>query len=151
LGVLPLVGVNLKIAHAVEPGKPSKTSIMAAARRAVASHDYDPTVRNPDWLAEHFLGPVERSTIPDYDWVRALDMDYREAEKLPGSDATGGNLIRTRFGDERLEKALLRGTKQVVILGAGFDSRAYRMKELLKGVKVFEVDDGPPQEYKRSG
>jgi methyltransferase (TIGR00027 family) len=37
----------------------------------------------------------------------------------------------------------------VVILGAGFDSRAYRMRELLKGTTVFEVDYGPTQEYKK--
>ena len=34
-------------------------------------------------------------------------------------------------------------------LGAGFDSRAYRMRELLKNGKVFEVDFGPTQEYKK--
>ena len=41
------------------------------------------------------------------------------------------------------------GAAQVVILGAGYDSRAYRMRELLKGVRVFEVDYGPTQEYKK--
>ena len=50
-------------AKAVEVGKPSKTSIGAAARRALAARDYDPSVRNPDWLAEQFLGPDERKIM----------------------------------------------------------------------------------------
>ena len=37
-------------AEAVEVGKPSKTSIGAAARRALAARDYDPSVRNLDWI-----------------------------------------------------------------------------------------------------
>jgi hypothetical protein len=43
----------------------------------------------------------------------------------------------------------MRGAAQVVILGAGFDSRAYRFRQALKQVKVFGVDFGPTQEYKR--
>jgi hypothetical protein len=50
-------------ARAVEVGKPSRTSISSAARRALAARDYDPSVRNPDWLAEVFLGPTERKMI----------------------------------------------------------------------------------------
>jgi methyltransferase (TIGR00027 family) len=36
-----------------------------------------------------------------------------------------------------------------VILGAGLDSRAYRMKHLMRNVTVFEVDYGPTQAYKK--
>ena len=41
------------------------------------------------------------------------------------------------------------GATQVIVLGAGFDSRAYRLRELLKGVRFIEVDFGPTQEYKK--
>jgi O-methyltransferase involved in polyketide biosynthesis len=37
----------------------------------------------------------------------------------------------------------------VVILGAGFDSRAYRLTDLLKGAKIFEVDRPQTQEVKK--
>src|SRR5215831_12997744 len=57
--------------------------------------------------------------------------------------------IRTRFTDERLQWAVSGGVAQVAILGAGYDSRAYCMRELLKDVRVFEVDYGPTQEYKK--
>src|SRR5262249_4499764 len=68
-------------AKAVEIGKPSKTSISAAARRALAARDYDPTVRNPDWLAELFLGPLERKMLAGDEAIKDLERDYREAIK----------------------------------------------------------------------
>ncbi len=53
--------------------------------------------------------------------------------------ASGGNLpiieVRTRYYDERLMHA----TKQVVILAAGMDARAYRLK-WAPGTKVYELD-----------
>jgi methyltransferase (TIGR00027 family) len=59
------------------------------------------------------------------------------------------HLVRTRFIDERLEHAVRSGATQIVILGAGFDSRAYRLKQLLATTRVIEVDYGPTQEYKK--
>lgn len=135
-------------AQAVEPGKPSRTSISSAARRALAARDYDPSVRNPDWLAEQFLGPEERAILAGDPALKALDTDYREAQKVQAA-VVGQHLIRTRYFDERLQHALNGAATQLVILGAGFDSRAYRMRQLLKNLKVFEVDYGPTQEYKK--
>jgi methyltransferase (TIGR00027 family) len=137
-------------AEAVEVGKPSRTSISSAARRALAARDYDPSVRNPDWLAEVFLGPAEREMIAGDLAVKNLDRDYREVIKEQAlASVNGQHLIRTRFFDERLQRALSKGAVQVVIPGAGYDSRAYRMRQLLKNVRVFEVDYGPTQEYKK--
>jgi methyltransferase (TIGR00027 family) len=135
---------------AVEPGLPSKTSILIASMRAVASHDPDPAVRNPDWLAERFIGPRERALIPDHYSVQALSLPYEEALRLgPVGAISRAALIRTRFMDDKLVEAVQHGAKQIVILGAGFDSRAYRLRNLLAGTKVFEIDYGPTQEYKK--
>ena len=103
-------------AEAVEVGKPSRTSISTTARRALAARDYDPSVRNPDWLAEAFLGPTEREIIASDPVMKNLDRDYREAIKEQAS-VNGQHLIRTRFFDERLQRALTGGAAQVVILG----------------------------------
>lgn len=52
-----------------------------------------------------------------------------------------GIRLRTRYIDDALKDALKAGITQVVILGAGFDMRAMRMKECgKKGVTTFEVD-----------
>jgi methyltransferase (TIGR00027 family) len=41
------------------------------------------------------------------------------------------------------------GARQFVNLGAGLDSRAYRFRERLRGVKVFELDFPPTLEHKK--
>lgn len=56
---------------------------------------------------------------------------------------------RTRFIDDHLLQAVRDGATQVVNLGAGFDTRAYRFRQELRSTKVFEVDYGPTQEYKK--
>ena len=57
--------------------------------------------------------------------------------------------IRTRFIDEALERAIVGGATQVAILGAGFDSHAYRCQELMAHVRVFEVDRPATQALKK--
>lgn len=49
--------------------------------------------------------------------------------------------LRTRALDEVVREALAAGTKQIVLLGAGFDMRAHRMPEIAaSGATVIEVD-----------
>jgi methyltransferase (TIGR00027 family) len=48
--------------------------------------------------------------------------------------------LRHRFIDDHLTAALHAGVAQVVLLGAGYDTRAYRFAERLAGRPVFEVD-----------
>jgi methyltransferase (TIGR00027 family) len=55
---------------------------------------------------------------------------------------------RCRYIDEYLEKRLDMGTAQVVILGAGLDSRAYRGELLARAIKTFEVDHPATQASK---
>jgi methyltransferase (TIGR00027 family) len=50
--------------------------------------------------------------------------------------------------DDVLIEALDQGIQQLVILGSGFDSRAYRFERLEEGVKVFEVDHPATQKAK---
>jgi methyltransferase (TIGR00027 family) len=56
--------------------------------------------------------------------------------------------VRTRHIDEVLRSRLDDGIAQLVILGAGFDSRAYRFPQLKGRVKVFEVDHPATQAVK---
>jgi methyltransferase (TIGR00027 family) len=56
--------------------------------------------------------------------------------------------LRSAAIDDEVGRALARGARQLVVLGAGLDARAYRMKEL-EGVKVFEVDHPATQAHKR--
>ena len=55
---------------------------------------------------------------------------------------------RDRYIDDYLEACLREGVEQLVILGAGYDARAYRFDALKTGVKVFEVDHPATQAIK---
>jgi len=66
--------------------------------------------------------------------------------RIPG--IMGNLLCRTRAIDDRLRTALARGCEQVLILGAGFDSRAFRIVDK-EAVAVFEVDHPATQDWKR--
>lgn len=135
----------------MEPnGLPSRTAILTAAARALGSREPDASVRNPDWVADRLIGPAELALINEHPLSKAFEQDFEEASKDP--DVFGFAwmmLVRTRFIDELLERALRNGATQVVILGAGFDSRAHRFAELLEGRRVIEIDYASTQEYKK--
>ena len=57
--------------------------------------------------------------------------------------------LRTVAIDKAVREAIAGGAKQLVILGAGYDGRAWRMPELA-GMKVFEVDHSATQGDKRA-
>jgi methyltransferase (TIGR00027 family) len=111
-------------------GQVSVTAESVCALRAVAAKHPDPKVRNPDYLAEKFVseafwrttpyrGDPERARHnPNYFWVNA----------------------RTHHMDALLVEALSQGATQVVNLGAGFDSRAYRFRERFPRARFFELD-----------
>ena len=143
--ILFLVGTTFK---AVEPGLPSRTAVYVAAARAVGSKDPDPQLRNPDYLAIKFLGPRERAVLPELH-LDALDLDFDSAIKQVGVQIVAIMTYRTKRFDAALLDALQNGATQVVVLGAGFDSRAYRFQSQLGSVRVMEVDYGPTQAYKK--
>lgn len=59
-------------------------------------------------------------------------------------------IARTRYIDEALAR-VAPSMAQVLILGAGYDSRAIRFAEQLRSARVFELDAPTPQSDKRRG
>ncbi len=55
---------------------------------------------------------------------------------------------RVRYFDEFVEKCIIEGLEQLVILGAGYDTRAYRLEGIKENVKVFEIDHPSTQRVK---
>ena len=68
--------------------------------------------------------------------LRSVILSLRE-RRMPGT--LGAILCRTRYIDDVLKRSLEKGIEQLVILGAGFDSRAYRIAGMDQ-VQVFEID-----------
>jgi methyltransferase (TIGR00027 family) len=93
-----------------------------------------------DAYAPHFLTAGSRAMLRPL----ALAMPLRD---LVAQHDLGGLstyvLCRHRFIDEHLLTALDDRVTQVVILGAGYDSRAYRFAAQLAGRPVYEVDLPP--------
>ena len=58
-------------------------------------------------------------------------------------------LVRSRFAEDALAKALANGIQQYVIVGAGLDSYALRHPDSTGRVRVFEVDHPDTQRAKR--
>ena len=97
-----------------------------------------------DPYAVYFIGPeILEWTAQNPDKVKATREQYDRI--LPGS--YNSLVARVRFFDDFVGSSLAKGLEQLVILGAGYDTRAYRMEELKK-IKVFEVDHPGTQEVK---
>jgi methyltransferase (TIGR00027 family) len=58
-------------------------------------------------------------------------------------------LVRSAFAEDRLRAAVARGVRQCVVLGAGFDTFAYRQPAWMAGVRLIEVDTAHTQSDKR--
>jgi methyltransferase (TIGR00027 family) len=58
-------------------------------------------------------------------------------------------VLRSRFAEERMAEAVRRGVRQCVILGAGFDTFAYRQPDWARRLRIYEVDHHATQTEKR--
>ena len=66
--------------------------------------------------------------------------------RAPGTQ--GFIVCRCRYFDDYFRECIRSGLKQIVILGAGLDSRAYRKETIEACVRVFEVDHPATQASK---
>ncbi|HVU86911.1 MAG TPA: SAM-dependent methyltransferase [Pirellulales bacterium] len=126
----------------------SRTAEYMALFRALESGRAPQDRLFDDPFACEFLSPnlrrvVSAARLPVFgSWIPWL-IDGR----WPGARTSA--VARTRFIDDRLIAALDEGMSQVVILGAGFDCRAYRLPQLSR-TRVFEVDHPATQRAKRA-
>jgi methyltransferase (TIGR00027 family) len=127
-------------------GQPSRTARQNALFRALEADRPSADRVADDPLAVRFLTPEFRALavagrVPPARRLIESVIDRR------WPCVRGGVVARTRLIDERVAAALP-GVEQVLILGAGFDSRAYRLAQL-RDVDVFEVDHPATQAAKR--
>jgi methyltransferase (TIGR00027 family) len=119
----------------VQLGKPSRTAWAAAAHRA-AHQVLEQGRIFTDPLALRILGEDSETVA-------------RKAEERPsGRRMRIFIAVRTRFAEDALAAAVERGVRQVVVLGAGLDTYAYR-NTLRDRLRIFEVDHPATQAWKR--
>lgn len=117
---------------------PASTAEGAATLRAAGAAEPDSKVRNPDTLAAAFVvWGFRLAALAKTPGLRRLVPRIVE-RILPG--AYYYETARTHHIDEHVREEVRGGITQLVLLGAGYDSRAYRMADELTGVRTFEVD-----------
>src|SRR5215831_11593957 len=87
------------------PAQPSRTALVVAALRAFGAREPDPSVRNPDFLAERLLTADDLRLIAEHPISRALQDNYQRArESREVAGMSNLMLVRTRFVDEKMEQ-----------------------------------------------
>lgn len=92
--------------------------------------------------------PYARRMIPDWLYLLGkffVTIGYAE---LRGPGVLAFLAARDRYIDDFLFDQVRNGITQLVVLGAGYDSRPYRFASLLSGVAIFEVDHPTTQKDK---
>ena len=150
--ILLICGMVAAAVPVAQTGRPSATALEMTAYRALGAKHPDPSIRNADRLAERFLGVDERRLLKEAGsdiLLAALAMDTESAWATLGNRGALARAVhvRTRHIDEVVEDSLNAGISQIVNLGAGLDSRAYRIDAAYG--RVFELDLPATQEYKK--
>jgi len=118
----------------------------AAALRAAGHLVAEPALRGPDHLAARMIRPgLNLAALVKVPLLRRF-VPATVERLLPGG--LWFEIARIRGMDDFVREEVAAGVRQVVILGAGLDSRAYRMPELAT-TTVFEVDHPVTAAYKR--
>lgn len=120
----------------------SQTAMLIASLRALACFEEDPAIRGSDTLAELFLPEDKRQPLHN------PEFRTRIREMIP-EGLYEYVIARTKYFDELFRQCLNDGFTQIVLLGAGYDSRAYRYADQSCNAVVYEVDAPATQQEKR--
>lgn len=131
--------------------------VTAYARAYHATHDR-PVIFN-DALADQYYTAEEHSRFNKNlaEAITAIDPEFAATQP---DEATALAVVmqtmhepvtvsRSRYTEDCLEEALKAGVSQYVILGAGFDTFAFRRPDLAERLQVFEVDHPVTQGMKQ--
>ena len=123
------------------------TAVMVALARAAETASVDPLIR--DQFAEPLVSTPELAGVREqvHAWWAGPDED-EDPDFTPNSqNMINYQAVRTHFFDAYFAEAAAAGIRQVVILAAGLDSRAYRL-DWPTGTVVYEIDLPKVLEYK---
>ena len=118
----------------------SRTALATAYMRAAHQLLDDPPLLFSDPVALPLLGE------------RAGEIIRGRLDRFqsPGGKALRSHVcLRSRFAEDRLAQAVARGAKAYVLVGAGFDSFAFRQPDWARRIHIFEVDHPATQAEKR--
>ena len=112
-----------------------KTAYAAAYARLIEQHEPTETRLFNDTFVKNFFSKYINS-IMKFGAIRKFMISMYNSTSI---GLYGLQVCRTKYIDEKLKEAIDNGVKQVVILGAGLDTRLYRMLDSDR-VIGFEID-----------
>jgi len=123
------------------------TAVMVALARAAETASADPLIR--DQFAEPLVSTPELEGVREQvaAWWAGPDEEDEAELAVDAQNMIDYQAVRTHFFDAYFADAVAAGLRQVVILAAGLDSRAYRL-EWPAGAVVYEIDLPKVLEYK---
>jgi len=131
------------IARRIET-KASQTADLTCACRALSWMETNPLFKSEDWIAPRLLPRKIQLLVKLSVLRRILSHVFGPKGIYPWV------IARTKYIDDWFLGAAQDGFTQVLILGAGFDSRSIRFKEDLDNMRIFELDAGTTQIIKTS-
>jgi methyltransferase (TIGR00027 family) len=134
------------IIHFMKDDHESSTAAYMALFREVESARPEEGRLFSDPLAASLL-PTSLRLVAEIAQVPAIGRVVPAILDVGWPRTRSSGVVRTRLIDAMVEEAIMDGAAQFVLLGAGFDSRAYRL-ESARRVKVFEVDHPSTQRAK---
>ncbi len=112
--------------------------------RAMGTLEKDELVRNPDYLSKD-LTSLKFKLV-----YNIIPLNFFKSFVEKRFPTSYHHLIaRTKHVDKIFLEEISNGVEQVVILGAGYDSRAYRFSDRLSGIRLFELDFPGTQALKK--
>jgi methyltransferase (TIGR00027 family) len=90
-----------------------------------------------------------RLTDPASDTNKAMIALVESATRAVKSPFRAIFIMRSRYTEDCLAEAFVRGVRQYVILGAGLDTFAYRQPSWASSLRIYEIDHPASQEWKR--
>jgi methyltransferase (TIGR00027 family) len=123
------------------------TAVMVALARAAETASAAPLIR--DEFAEPLVSTPELAAVREQVaawWAPELDADDSDFA-VDSQQMVNYQAVRTHFFDAYFVEAVASGIRQVVLLAAGLDSRAYRL-DWPAGTTVYEIDLPKVLDYK---
>jgi len=124
----------------------SKTAMFAAIHRYLSLFEANPNFSSKDTLSELFIPRLIKFLL-GFAWFRS-HVRQKLQRKVPGTYPYV--IARAKCFDEQFVRALQNRVPQIVILGAGYDTRAIRYQSQNLASRVFELDTGILQSRKRA-
>jgi methyltransferase (TIGR00027 family) len=118
----------------------SKTALGVALLRAVHQ------------LVDAYPKILEDTVAPslfEADFLSQIQTDTSRFQTLAAIALRSHVVLRSRYAEDQLAEAVKNGIRQYIILGAGFDTFAYRQPQWAHELRIFEIDHPASQQEKR--